>query len=45
MSEEVCVKFCEHCNNEGKVWIHSLGNWVPCETENDCAMGGEDAQK
>lgn len=32
---------CKFCNNTGKVFSPSLGNWVPCETENDCTIFGE----
>ena len=37
-------KWCNYCNNTGKVWSAFLGNFVPCETENDCqmCMGDED---
>ena len=31
-------KFCRYCNNTGKVWSAFVGNYVPCETENDCEI-------
>jgi len=31
-------KQCRHCNSTGKVWSSFLGNYVPCETENECGL-------
>jgi len=32
------IKNCKYCNGTGKVWDAFLGNYVPCETENDCEL-------
>ena len=38
-SEEVeKIENCPHCNNTGKVYDAWLGNYVPCDTENDCKL-------
>lgn len=29
-------KYCKFCNDTGVIWSAFVGNWVPCNTENDC---------